>query len=53
MNSEKSAKFDKVKDYFNKGLWTAQMVRNAAGRWITAEEADEIIDSVTAEGSGE
>lgn len=51
----KSAKFNKVKGYFDNGLWTAAMVRNAIGRWITAEEADEIIGAADAEsgGSGE
>ncbi len=39
----KSAKFDKVKSYYDKGLWTERMVRNAVGRWITADEANEII----------
>ena len=40
---EHSAKFEKVKDYYLSGRWTAQMVRNAVGKWITAEEADEIL----------
>lgn len=40
----KSAKFDKVKDYYDRALWSAQMVRNAVGRWITADEADEILE---------
>lgn len=43
MQSEKSKKFDRVKAYYDKGLWTADMVRNAVGRWITAEEAEEIL----------
>lgn len=38
-----SKKFDRVKGYYDKGLWTADMVRNAVGRWITAEEAEEIL----------
>lgn len=32
-----------MKGYCDKGLWTADMVRNAVGKWITAEEADEIL----------
>ncbi len=40
---EHSAKFEKVKDYFDRDLWTAEMVQNAVGRWITQEEADEIL----------
>lgn len=38
-----SQKFDRVKGYYGKGLWTAEMVRNAVGRWITADEAEEIL----------
>lgn len=39
-----SKKFDRVKGYYDKGLWTADMVRNAVGRWITADEAEEILN---------
>lgn len=42
---EKSAKFDKVAGYYKGHLWTADMVKNAIGRWITAEEAEMIISS--------
>ena len=38
-----SPKFEKVKGYFQAGLWTRQMVLNAVGRWITEEEAREIV----------
>ena len=38
-----SPKFEKVKDYYDRGLWNEKMVRNAVGKWITAEEADEIL----------
>ena len=31
-------KFEKVKDYYDRGLWTKTMVRNVVGKWITAEE---------------
>lgn len=48
----KSAKYDKVKGYYDSGLWTAAMVRNAIGRWITAEEADEIIGGTAQDGGG-
>ena len=41
----KSTKFEKVKGYYEKNLWTAQMVRNAVNRWITAEEAEEILEA--------
>lgn len=34
-----SAKFAKVKSYYDKGLWNKAMVANAVvKRWITAEE---------------
>lgn len=36
-------KFDRVNGYYDKGLWTADMVRNSVGEWITAEEAEEIL----------
>ena len=38
-----SPKFEKVKGYYERGLWNETMVRNAVGKWITAEEADEIL----------
>lgn len=41
-----SKKFGRVKGYYDKGLWTAEMVRNAVGRWITAGEAEEILGEV-------
>lgn len=49
---EHSKKFNTVKGYFDKGLWTENMVRNAVGRWITEGEAEEIITGHTAEGDG-
>lgn len=39
-----SKNFNKVKDYYLSGKWNAQMVRNAIGRWITEEEAEEILE---------
>lgn len=42
--NEHSAKFDKVKDYYDNGLWNKQMVLNAVGKWITDEEAEEILN---------
>lgn len=41
-------KFEKVKGYYDAGLWTEIMVRNASKNpkdnpWITEDEADEII----------
>lgn len=38
-----SAKFELVRTYFQRGLWDATRVQNAVGRWITADEAAEIL----------
>lgn len=37
------SKFERVKQYYEKGLWTSKMVLNAVGKWITKEEADTIL----------
>ena len=37
-----SKKYGKVKGYYEAGLWSLEMVRNAVGRWITEEEFTEI-----------
>lgn len=37
-----SKNFEKVRNYYAKKLWTLEMVNNAVGRWITAEEYKEI-----------
>lgn len=38
-----SPKYNKVKNYYDKGLWNDEMVRNAVVKgWITAEEYTEI-----------
>ncbi|MBO5032383.1 MAG: XkdX family protein [Lachnospiraceae bacterium] len=37
-----SKKFDTVKRYYHAGVWTRKMVWNAVGRWITADEYQEI-----------
>ena len=37
-----SPHYKKVKDYFDRKLWTEQMVINAVGKWITIDEAKEI-----------
>lgn len=41
--TEESARFEKVKGYYDRRLWNRQMVMNAVGKWITAEEAEEIL----------
>ena len=33
-----SKNFEKVKNYYNKGLWSKARVHEAVGKWITAEE---------------
>lgn len=38
-----SEKFEKVKNYYDSGLWNIAMVRNAViKKWITKEEFEEI-----------
>jgi hypothetical protein len=41
---EHSPNFDKVKDYYDRGLWPAERVEKAVGKWLTAEEAEEILN---------
>lgn len=39
-----SPKFDKVKAYYDKGLWNKEMVNNAVVKlWITEAEYEEIV----------
>lgn len=38
-----SEKYEVVKSYYDRGLWSAERVRKAVGKWITAEEAAEIL----------
>lgn len=40
---ERSPKFNAVKGYYESKRWTKRMVWNAVGRWITSDEAEEII----------
>lgn len=47
---EHSPKFEKVKFYYDNGLWNKAMVANAVVRgWITAEEYAEIVGEPYAE----
>lgn len=42
-----SKKFEKVKNYYDRGLWNIDMVRNAVVKnWITEEEFYEITGQV-------
>lgn len=57
--SEHSKNFDKVKTYYEnyldgkkKPYWTKDQVHNAVGRWITAEEYQEITGEPYAVSSG-
>lgn len=34
---------EKITKWYQQGLWTAEMVRNAIGKVITAEQAENII----------
>ena len=42
-----SPKFNKVKNYYDQGLWNKTMVANAVVKeWITADEYEEITGEV-------
>ena len=42
-----SLKFNKVKNYYDRGLWNKTMVANAVVKeWITADEYEEITGEV-------
>ena len=38
-----SENFEKVKRYYDRGMWSAARVNAAIGKWITDNEADEIL----------
>ena len=38
----KSKNYNKVKEYYDRGLWSKTRVRNAVGKWISADEYQEI-----------
>ncbi len=35
---QRSKNFEKVKEYYDNGLWKTKRVKNAVPRWITEEE---------------
>ena len=37
-----SKNFEKVKDYYQRGLWNIDKISNAVGKWITETEYKEI-----------
>lgn len=39
---EHSKNFNKVKQYYDLGLWNMQKVESAVGKWITEAEFEEI-----------
>lgn len=44
---EHSTNFNKVKDYYDRGLWDKNRVANAVLKgWITADEYEEIVGEV-------
>ena len=47
---EHSKNFEKVKGYYHRGMWSLQRVANAVGKWITAEEFEEITGLVCGNG---
>lgn len=38
-----SANFEKVKTYYDRGMWPSKRVLTAIGKWITEAEAKEIL----------
>ncbi|MBQ8300274.1 MAG: XkdX family protein [Clostridia bacterium] len=40
--AEHSKNFEKVKKYYDEGIWNKARVHNAVGKWITEEEYKEI-----------
>jgi hypothetical protein len=45
---EHSKNFAKVKNYYDRGMWSIERVRSAVGKWITAEEFKEITGEIYA-----
>lgn len=39
-----SPRFETVKNWYQKGLWSQSMVENAVGKWITEAELAEILE---------
>lgn len=40
-----SKNFEKVKSYYDRGMWSASRVIAAIGKWITEAEAQEIMEA--------
>lgn len=43
---EHSKNYEKVKSYYDRGMWSEERVRSAVGKWITEEEYAEIVQEV-------
>lgn len=44
MAKKKSAKFDMLKEFYDRGLWSAKRLQDAVTKgWITQAEYDEIV----------
>jgi len=41
-----SDKYELVKSFYDRGLWSAERVQNAVGKWISQAECDTIIGSM-------
>lgn len=39
---EHSKNFEKVRTYYDRGMWSVERVRSAVGKWITDAEYTEI-----------
>ena len=39
-------KFEKIKDYYEKRLWTKEQVHKSVGSWFTPDEADSILQEI-------
>lgn len=46
LSLDQNPKFEKIKRHYIRGFWSAEMVLDAAGKWLTAAEAREIIGEV-------
>lgn len=44
-----SKNYEKVKNYYDEGLWNENRVHNAVGKWITSEEYEQITGKVYTE----
>ena len=41
-----SKNYEKVKNYYDKGLWNENRVYHAVGKWITPEEYEQITGKI-------